>query len=270
MGSVLCIIAASLFYKERSDLAWNYGQICLTAVTTEKKLREAKLREWLRDADSWETWWPYSWGFTFLVGGLAEYLFAFFFLLTAPHWPWLSTNLCIAKILAVLACPLAAVIVAVVQWRVLTWYKFNDHPWKDSWSDLKRRRKGGKLPHEGVYTRLKPSPIHGVGVFAIKDIPKGTYVFEPDDDALVSVCAAEMKSLPQEVRKLYEDFCVLKGDKYECPSSFNKLTPAWFLNNSNDPNMAADSSLKFYAIRDIAVGEELTAKYDTYSDPEHL
>ena len=35
-----------------------------------------------------------------------------------------------------------------------------------------------KLPHEGVYTRIKPSNIHGVGVFAISDIPKGTYVFE--------------------------------------------------------------------------------------------
>ena len=57
----------------------------------------------------------------------------------------------------------------------------------------------------------------------------------------------------------------MKGDKYECPSSFNKLNPAWFLNNSKDPNMAADSSLKFYAIRDIKAGEELTADYETYS-----
>ena len=111
-----------------------------------------------------------------------------------------------------------------------------------------------------------PSRLHGVGVVAIENIPKGTYVFEPDDDALVSVRASATKSLPPDVRRLYKDFCVLKGDKYECPSSFNKLTPAWFLNNSKDPNMAADSSLKFYAIRDIEAGEELTAEYATYSD----
>lgn len=125
-----------------------------------------------------------------------------------------------------------------------------------------------KQPHDGVYTRLKPSPIHGVGVFAIRDIPKDTYVFEPDEDELVSVQADETKALPLDVRRLYEDFCVLKGNTYQCPSSFNKLTPAWYLNTSKSPNVAADSSLKFYAIRDIQAGEELTADYDTYSDNE--
>ena len=68
--------------------------------------------------------------------------------------------------------------------------------------------------------------------------------------------------------RLYEEFCVLKGTTYQCPSSFNKLTPAWYLNTSKRPNVAADSSLKFYAIRDIQAGEELTADYDTYSDNE--
>jgi len=30
---------------------------------------------------------------------------------------------------------------------------------------------------EQVYCRLAPSPIHGIGIFAIKDIPKGTNPF---------------------------------------------------------------------------------------------
>ena len=34
------------------------------------------------------------------------------------------------------------------------------------------------LPHEGVYVRLKPSKRHGVGVFAIRRIPKGRMSFE--------------------------------------------------------------------------------------------
>jgi hypothetical protein len=266
MGSVLCVIAAMLFYKERSDLAWYYGQICLTEAIAEKKALGAELREWLRDADSWETWWPYCLGFTSLAAGIAEYLFAFFFLLAPSHWPWLATHLSTLKTLAFLACPILACVVAPVQWYVRTRYKFSDDAWTDFKSDLlKRLQSGRRLPHEEVYTRLIPSRIHGVGVAAIKDIPQGTYVFEPDDDALVSIRAKATKSLPPEVRQLYEDFCVLKGDKYECPSSFNKLNPAWFLNNSKDPNMAADSSLKFYAIRDIKAGEELTADYETYS-----
>jgi SET domain-containing protein len=70
------------------------------------------------------------------------------------------------------------------------------------------------------------------------------------------------------VRELYEDFCVLKDDMFACPTNFNKLTPAWFLNNSKAPNVAPDSSLRFYAIRDIEAGEELTADYQTYSENE--
>lgn len=122
------------------------------------------------------------------------------------------------------------------------------------------------LPHEGVYTRLRPSPLAGVGVFAIKDIPKGTYIFEPDDEELLSVRKDIVDRLDSELRRLYEDFCVLNGDTYQCPSTFNKLTPSWYLNSSEQPNVAADDSLKFYAIRDIKAGEELTADYSTYSD----
>jgi SET domain-containing protein len=124
------------------------------------------------------------------------------------------------------------------------------------------------LPHDGVYTRLQPSSIHGVGVFAICNIPKGTYIFEPDDDDTVFVPALKIRSLSPEVRRLYEDFCVLEDGIYEYPPSLNKLTPAWFLNHSKSPNVSADSSLKFFADRDIEAGEELTADYGTYSENE--
>jgi len=123
-------------------------------------------------------------------------------------------------------------------------------------------------PHEGVFTRLQFSPIHGVGVFAIADIPEGQYIFEPDDSETVLVPLEDTKNLSQKLRRLYEDFCVLRDGVYECPASFNGLTPSWYLNSSSDPNVAADSSLRFYAIRDIREGEELTADYSTYSENE--
>lgn len=123
------------------------------------------------------------------------------------------------------------------------------------------------LPHEGTYTRLEPSP-HGVGVFAIVDIPKGTYIFEPDDTPIVKVSPAELNTLAQPLRRLYHDFCVLRDGVYECPVSFNQLTPSWYLNNSGDPNVAPDEELRFYALRDISAGEELTASYETYSENE--
>ncbi len=269
-GSVLCVAAALWFYKERSLLAWYYGQICLAEALADKKYGSVKVREWLREADSWETWWPYSWGFTFLITGFVEYLLALFFTLIPSHWYWLFTHLHAVKVFAFGACPVAVALVATLQWYVLTRYKFSDDYWTDFRSDiLERLLKGRKLPHDAVYTRLKPSRLHGVGVFAIKDIPKGTYIFEPDDDSLASVRAEETRSLEPALQQLYKDFSVLQGDTYECPSSFNRLTPAWYLNTSKDPNVAADLSLKFYAVRFIGAGEELTTDYSAYSDDEN-
>jgi SET domain-containing protein len=119
-----------------------------------------------------------------------------------------------------------------------------------------------------VYARIAVSKISGVGVFAIIDIPKGTYVFEPDDDKLIKVASTEIEGLSEPLRKLYEDFCPLNDGRFECPSSFNRLTPSWYLNFSENPNLAADLSLKFYALRDIKAGEELTADYSTYSEKD--
>jgi hypothetical protein len=265
-ASVLCVIAAFCFYKERSELAWFYGQISLKEVLGDKKSVAGELREWLRDTDSWETWWPYSWGFTFLVTGFIEYLSAVFFYLVPAHWNWLSTHLHGVRVWAFWICPVVAGLLAMLQYYVLVHYKFSDDYWADFGSDVFRWVRRRKRPHDGVYARLKPSPIHGVGVFAISDIPKGTYIFEPDDDKLVSVSEDETRALPSNLPQLYVDFCVLKNKTYQCPTSFNKLTPAWYLNTSKTPNVAADSSLRFYAIREIRSVEELTADYDAYSD----
>ena len=41
------------------------------------------------------------------------------------------------------------------------------------------------LPHEHVYVRLGASAIHGIGVIAIRHIPKGTNIFANDRVELV-------------------------------------------------------------------------------------
>jgi len=122
------------------------------------------------------------------------------------------------------------------------------------------------LPHQGVHTRLKPSKIHGIGVFAITDIRKGSRIFHNDDEPIFWIDKRSIQNLPKEIRKLYDDFCVIKGGSYGCPESFDKLTPSWYLNNSESPNVAADEDYRFYALRDIKAGEELTVDYRTYSD----
>jgi SET domain len=122
-------------------------------------------------------------------------------------------------------------------------------------------------PHRGVYVRLRPSKIHqgGVGVFAIKRIPRNTKLFTDENE---EVCWMSKESLPKSgsMRKMYDDFAIIKGARYGCPTSFNGLTPAWFLNESKKPNIRCDENYDFYTLRDIPPGEELTVDYSTFSD----
>lgn len=133
---------------------------------------------------------------------------------------------------------------------------------------LEKKWKGEEktLPHEGVVTRLARSSVHGIGLFAIRAIKKGTKLFPGDIDEMMWVEKGELGRLPKLVAELYRDFAVLKDGRYGCPLSFNRLTPAWYLNHSKTPNVRCDENFDFLAIRNIKVGEELTADYSTYSE----
>jgi len=128
---------------------------------------------------------------------------------------------------------------------------------------VKRTR---KLPHADVYVRLKPSKIHGIGVFAIREIPKGVDVFGEDDEPFVRVPARTVRALRGEMRRLYDDFCVLEEEEFWCPVTFNALTISWYLNHSARPNVDSVDGLRFVSRRRIRQGEELTADYTTYSE----
>jgi hypothetical protein len=128
------------------------------------------------------------------------------------------------------------------------------------------------LPHEGVYVRLAPSPIHGIGVFAIRPIPKGTNVFANDKVALVWIERAQLeRAMPGRAeRRLYEDFGIARGPVIGCPVNFNNLTPGWYCNEpapGEAANVAVESDFSFRARRDIAEGEELTVRYAEFSEP---
>jgi hypothetical protein len=130
-----------------------------------------------------------------------------------------------------------------------------------------------KLPHEGVYVRLGLSPVHGIGVFAIRPIPKGTDIFANDAVPLVWVSKAELgrAELTSAERALYHDFGINRGDRIGCPANFHNLTPGWYLNQpaaGARANVRSTGRLGFIAARDIAEGEELTIDYGSFSDQE--
>jgi SET domain-containing protein len=123
-------------------------------------------------------------------------------------------------------------------------------------------------PHDGVYARIGRSRIHGVGVLAIRDIPRGTRLFRGEDERVVWVRLARIRRLPVELRRLYTDFGMAWGQRIGVPQTLNMLSVGWYLNHSARPNTRCDEDGRFYALRRIRKGEELTADYRTFSDDD--
>ena len=129
------------------------------------------------------------------------------------------------------------------------------------------------LPHHRVRARLGVSPIHGIGAFAIRPIPAGTNVFENDQRAIVWIEATAIDALPETSpeRRFYHDFGIQRGDQIGCPAHFDLLSVGWYVNEpapGEEANLTASATYEMFAARDIAEGEELTVRYDTFSRAE--
>ncbi|MBK9978347.1 MAG: SET domain-containing protein [Gemmatimonadetes bacterium] len=124
-----------------------------------------------------------------------------------------------------------------------------------------------------TYVMLRPSPIEGIGVFAIRDIPKGCRdMFSPPGapDEYLAVPRAEIDELPAHAKRLVETYCLFDTDWYWLPrDGFKRMDLSHFLNHSDTPNVASIEEGKWFeALRDIAAGEELTVDYGELVDDE--
>lgn len=122
-----------------------------------------------------------------------------------------------------------------------------------------------------VYCRLLPSPLGGIGVFAIKDIPEGINPFNGCFDGdYISFDLEEFHELEPAVFKLVVDMCVLDEGKLWLPDNgIQKLDLSWCLNHSSTPNMnALEKGEEFITNRVIKAGEELLVDYNTYDHQE--
>jgi hypothetical protein len=127
--------------------------------------------------------------------------------------------------------------------------------------------------HHDTWVMLRPSKIAGVGVIAVRDIPKGcrTIFSQPDTaDDWVMMTRAEVDALPDASRHMVENYCVYDADHYYVPAAgFKKVDLAYFLNHSAEPNVQSiDHGACFEALRDIRAGEELFLDYADIVDGE--
>ena len=127
---------------------------------------------------------------------------------------------------------------------------------------------------KNTYCRLRASKIEGVGIFAIRDIPKGKDPFAGiKQPKWHKFEAKEIKNLDKEVLKMIDDFFVIEddGSVYIPETGLNGIDISFFVNNSKNPNLkivgnGKDEALVFKAARPIKKGEELTVSYSTYDD----
>jgi hypothetical protein len=111
------------------------------------------------------------------------------------------------------------------------------------------------------YCRLQPSGIHGIGVFAVRDIPRRKNPFltmsRYAQPGLVRITDSELQKLPP-------------GLLHIPTSGTNVVHIAAYLNHSTTPNLRTSEGFDFIAGRKIFSGEELTVDYRTYGADQLL
>ncbi len=125
---------------------------------------------------------------------------------------------------------------------------------------------------DDVYCRLGVSPVHGIGVFAIRDIPKGKDPFKsllPRE--YIRLTAEDIGDLPPEVRQQIETFCYSDDEWFDVPvSGLNVPDYVLYVNHSKTPNVDLTCTGDYETLRLIHTGEELLLDYDVAFGGVHV
>jgi SET domain-containing protein len=136
--------------------------------------------------------------------------------------------------------------------------------------NIKKIKRGIIKSLKNTYCRLKPSKIEGVGVFAIKEIPKGMNPFKGlKKQKWIKFQMSELAGLEKEILDLVDSFFVIKinGTVWISESGLNGMDISYFLNDSKKPNIkTTDDGVNFVTLKKIKKGEELTVAYSTYDE----
>lgn len=120
-----------------------------------------------------------------------------------------------------------------------------------------------------MYAMLQPSPVHGIGVFAMQDIPKGCRnIFSKNVGEWIKLPIADVEKLPDHSRNLVETYCLYDEEHYYVPDyGFKVMDMVNYLNHSSTPNIISVNDGEYFeALTDIAAGEELLVNYGSIVD----
>jgi SET domain-containing protein len=124
---------------------------------------------------------------------------------------------------------------------------------------------GGALAMMMVETELRPSSIHGLGVFLLAPVRKGELIWKFDSRIDRVYSPAEVATLPEHMQRFLDIYATWHGETglYVLCGDNGR-----YFNHSAEPNTVSDA-ISFgedRAARDLEAGEELTSDYNTICD----
>ena len=120
-----------------------------------------------------------------------------------------------------------------------------------------------------TYCSFGQSKVHGVGVIAIRNIPKGIDPFPAIiKEQTFGITEKELESLPKEISIKIKDIFVRHNKTYFVYNlGLNSMGVRFHVNHSKEPNIAVNERafisgyIPFITLRDIKKGEELFWDY---------
>jgi hypothetical protein len=128
VGAAASLVSGLLFYRQRSLLAWYYGQLVLSEIRED----EGQPLKMLSEADGWTTWIQYRVAFAVLYFAVACIIVASVRSTGRGDWIGVSNGTILALSGACLFIYCAAV------WIAFRKFSQHDHPWRQLWSCVTR------------------------------------------------------------------------------------------------------------------------------------
>lgn len=132
-----------------------------------------------------------------------------------------------------------------------------------------RKSPAGKAGPVNKYMELRRSPIHGLGAFALTDIPKGARIIEYAGERINN--AEADRRYDDESMARHHTFLFILNSR-TCVDAAFEGNEARFLNHSCDPNCEAvitRGHIWIEALKPIPAGTELVYDYQYEDDPEY-
>ena len=139
-GCIGLLVAALLFYRQRSLLAYYHGQISLALSS---QTRDLSVDDLIDEADCWATWIPYRQAFIVLFFAFGQLILAHMKPLTPVADNWAGMIVIVSSALAATLC--------IGAWFTLRRFRYRQYPWlcllvsaprshrpNDAWTALRR------------------------------------------------------------------------------------------------------------------------------------